>query len=615
MMTDSTVDAIVAALQSDAPERAERLCRSRLEQQPDEPDLRVLLALSLWRQDKREEGLAIYADLARANPDSSLHWGNYATALQTAGDLDAAETALKTLTSLAPDDPERRDELGIVQLKLGKPREARETLLRAFGQAPDSPRIRIHAARACALCRDSRADHLLDPWRAWLPLEDALQFDLADLLTQTGEADAAVALLEDLVVRDPSHQAAQVLLASLYERVNRLEDAEALLREISASGAEADDGVRLELAHQRAELATRRRENAAARMILEQTGPRHDKDVGHWFSLARACDKLGDIEAAMRALETGHATQIKELRAAVPHLFEPDSEMLPNVGARVSDDDYCDWPELKAPDASQSPVFVVGFPRSGTTLLEQMLDAHPRLQSMDERPFFRMLTNQLENSTGWEFPRDLGRLDQRDCDELRKGYLTLACSKVPRRWDARLVDKNPLNMLWLPMIHRLFPKAKIILALRHPCDVILSCYMQNFRSSVLAVAGQSLEHLARAYIAAMENWLYHAAMLKPDVLVSRYENLVADTSGQTRRIASFLGLEGAESMLNFAARAREKGYIKTPSYTQVIEPINSKGAGRWQRYSEYFEPVLPILEPMLRHWDYSHDPQVAATER
>lgn len=614
-MIDSPPDAIVAALQSDDPVVAERLCRASLQQQPDEPGLRVLLALSLWRQDKRDEALAIYAELAHASPSSSLHWGNYATALQTAGDLVAAEEALKKLTGLAPDDPERLDELGIVQLRLGQPREARETLLRAFGQAPESPRIRIHAARACAACRDSRADHLLAPWRGWLPLEEALQFDLADLLTQTGEADAAVGLLEDLIARDPAHRAAQVLLANLYERVNRLDDAEALVREISDSGVEADAGVRLELAHQRAELAARRREYALARTILEQAGPRNDKDVGHWFALARACDKLGDIGAAMRALAAGHAAQIAEIQVTTPHFFEADAELLPNVDARVNAADYRAWPTLRAPDAAQSPVFVVGFPRSGTTLLEQMLDAHPRLQSMDERPFFSMLTNQLENSTGLEIPRDLGRLDQRDCDELRKGYLTMACAKVPRRWDARLVDKNPLNMLWLPMLHRLFPKARIILALRHPCDVILSCYMQNFRATVLAVAGQSLEHLARAYVAAMENWLYHAGIFKPDVFVSRYEDLVADTPGQTRRIATFLGLDGAESMLGFDARAREKGYIKTPSYTQVIEPINARGIGRWQRYRKYIEPVLPILRPALERWGYATDAPVTTAER
>ncbi|HJP97159.1 MAG TPA: sulfotransferase [Rhodanobacteraceae bacterium] len=445
-------------------------------------------------------------------------------------------------------------------------------------------------------------------------MDDFLQSELAEAQAQQGEADAAVELMEDLARRLPGKRAMRLRLAGMYERVNRLEDAEALLESVAAEGPRLDAREICEVAHQRAQLATRRRDYTSARAILERAGSQGDGDYAHWFALANACDRTDDPAAAMHALGLGHARQIEELRVSVPHFFEGQTELLPHVDARVGDADYHDWPSLRAPDASQAPVFVVGFPRSGTTLLEQMLDAHPRLQSMDERPFFNMLATQLGNSTGLEIPRDLGKLDQRDCDELRKGYLTFACAKVLRRWDARLVDKNPLNMLWLPMIHRLFPQAKFILALRHPCDVILSCYMQNFRSASLAVAGQSLEYLARAYVAAMECWLYHANLMKPEVFLSRYEDLVADAPTQTRRIAEFLGLDDAGAMLGFDARAREKGYIKTPSYTQVIEPLNTKGLGRWQRYREYFEPVLPILQPMLEHWRYATDPHAVAEE-
>jgi hypothetical protein len=120
----------------------------------------------------------------------------------------------------------------------------------------------------------------------------------------------------------------------------------------------------------------------------------------------------------------------------------------------------------------------------------------------------------------------------------------------------------------------------------------------------LVAACRSLETLARAYVAAMENWLHHAALFQPDVFISRYEDLVADAHAQTRRIATFLGLDDAASMLQFDAIAREKGYIRTPSYTQVIEPINSRGVGHWQQYREHFREVLPILQPMLDHWGY-----------
>ncbi|MGH8153304.1 MAG: sulfotransferase domain-containing protein, partial [Rhodanobacteraceae bacterium] len=114
-----------------------------------------------------------------------------------------------------------------------------------------------------------------------------------------------------------------------------------------------------------------------------------------------------------------------------------------------------------------------------------------------------------------------------------------------------------------------------------------------------------LERLARAYVAAMECWLYHVELFHPQILVSRYEDLVADTATYTRRIAEFLGLADAESMLHFDVRAREKGFIRTPSYTQVVEPINRRAVSRWLPYREYFEPILPILQPMLEYWGYA----------
>ncbi len=603
-MSNAATGPIVAAINAGEATEAERLCREHLCQRPDSPDILLLLGVSLQQAGRYRDAVAAFARLTDLHPEDAVCWGNCATAWRMAGDLTQAERAAEIAVRLKPDDPERLDQLGMVQLLLSKPLVARDTLLRAFGKAPESPVIRIDAARACVACRDYRAENLLNPWRGWLPLENPLQFDLAYVFTQLGEANSALEVLEDLVQRAPTYHEAQLLLASVYERVNRPGDAESLLNLIAADGELADPEYRSQMARQRAQLAMRKREYAEARALLEQARPDNDADYAYWFALAAACDKLGDTQAAMTALAAAHARQVDELKVATPHQFEPGATIFRGAEWRVAAADYHGWPDLKAPDASQSPVFVVGFPRSGTTLLEQMLDAHPHLQSMDERPFFNILSNQLDD-VGLEIPRDLGKLTQRDCDELRKGYLTMACSKVPRRWGARLVDKNPMNMLWLPMIHRIFPEAKLILAVRHPCDVILSCYMQNFRAALLAGASQSLERLAKAYVETMETWLHHVDVFRPNVFVSRYEDLVVNTLDQTRKIAAFLGLEDAASMLMFSTRAREKGYIKTPSYTQVIEPINTKGIGRWQRYREYLEPVLPILRPMLEHWQYA----------
>lgn len=368
-------------------------------------------------------------------------------------------------------------------------------------------------------------------------------------------------------------------------------------------GSGATDVQRNEAEHLLATLALRRNDLVAARELLVRCGPQGDDDFAHYFQLAAVCDRQGDSRAAMRALHEAH-----RLEAVQRHFdsaqFTPGVSAMPTSAAPVTAEQYSRWPPLVAPDVNDSPVFVVGFPRSGTTLLEQMLDAHPDLQSMDENPFFNILGNRLRERD----PRallDLGVLQQADCDELRRQYHAMVAERVSRRAGARLVDKNPLNMEWLPMIHRLFPAARIILALRHPCDVVLSCYMQNFRSSSLAIACSSLERLAHAYVETMTRWVEQVEILRPNVMVSRYEDLVADLPQHALRIARFLDLGDASPMLDFDRHARGKTYIGTPSYLQVIEPVNFQGSGRWHKYRSDLEPVLPVLEPMLRYWGYS----------
>jgi tetratricopeptide (TPR) repeat protein len=604
-MTRSIQD-IVAAFQAGRLADSEQWSREALQQSSANDDFSLLLAMSLHRQGRLDEALVVYAELAQRHPDSSLHRGNYATVLRDLGRLEEAAQAYAKALELQPDNVEQLINFGLLQMQLKRFHEARETLLHAHYLDRESMVARMAAARACAICRDHRVGQLLRPWREWLPLDDERQLELADLFQLDGEAEIACMLLEDVAARSPTSMPPKLALAAALERMNRLDAARTLLDRIEAIRDPADEATRLEITRQRATLSLRGGDAIQALALLEQAGPRNEGDCVYFFTQAEVYDKLGNPEQALDALRQAHALKLDELKVTVPERFEPGAAVLPLTAQRVTVEECRRWPALTAPDAAHSPIFIVGFPRSGTTLLEQMLDAHPALQSMDERPFFNTLDDQLEDY-GFELPRDMHKLDQHLCDELRKGYLSLVCSKITRRWDTRLVDKNPLNMSWLPLIHRLFPEAQFILALRHPCDVMVSNYMQNFRAAVLASACTSMERLATAYVTAMEHWLHHVEVFKPNVFVSRYEDLVADPEGQTGKIASFLGLDDAAPLMQFDQHARNKGFIATPSYSQVIQPVNKKGLNRWLRYRDALEPAFPILKPMLDYWGYSVD--------
>lgn len=614
MTSADDFQAISSALSTgDLPE-AERRCRDALADDPRNVDVLLMLAVSLHWQKRLDEAVAIYARLTGLQPRSALHWSNYATALREQADktaspaagLDASAEAYRTALRLEPGNVAALVNYGLLLLQRRDFLGARDALLKAVKLDPATPRTRIHAARACLECHDSGASELLLPWRQWSALDPVLQRELASLLAAQGDGADAMTVLESLLREQPHDVPARLQLAGLLEHTNQLDRAEKMLQDM-ADAPEVDAAVRNEVAHQRATLAMRRSDPAAARQLLEQAGPRGEGDYAHDFTLASACDKLDDRAATWQALERAHATQIEAMKLAVPYRFVDDAPILPAAVDRVGAEQFADWPELPAPGMRESPVFVVGFPRSGTTLVEQMLDAHPRLQSMDERPFLNILGDSL-SARGLRVPLDLQRLNADDCERLRAHYWRLVADRVTLDEGGQLVDKNPLNMLSLPLIKRLFPHAKIILTVRDPRDVILSCYMQHFHSSVLAVAAASIEKLARTYVVAMQHWLHHVEVLQPDVRVVRYESLVADIDAQARVIADFLGLDDATCMAAFDRHARDKGYIATPSYTQVIQPVNRKAVGRWQRYREHMEPALSILAPMLQHWGYPGDP-------
>lgn len=606
-MKSNTTAAIDAAIQAGRFQDAERLCREHLQFQSSDEGVLWLLAVSLQYQQRWEEALAVYLRLTELSPLVAAHWINYGNSLRQAGKPDQARAAYVKAVELEAGNIMAKVELAHLLIGQREYLQARNLLLDAFELDRESPLLRIYAAKACCLCQDFEgADDLLRPWRQWLPLPDDVEFELIKVLNQKNDVLEAASLLEGRLARRPGDVEAAIMLASAYERFNRLDEAESVLAAMARTGAALSPAQRSEVEHTRAALALRRKSAAQARDLLESAGPRNEEDAAHYFQLASAYDKLGEVEAAMRSLDEAHRRVAWLRQFDSPEYFAPDAPALLLNAPRVTREQYERWPEYIAPEAKDSPVFVVGFPRSGTTLLEQMLDAHPQLQSMDENPFFNYLADILRRHD----PRildDLSVLRQYDCDELRKRYNMLVAGRIPRRWDAVLVDKNPLNMRWLPLIHRLFPKAHFILALRHPCDVLLSCYMQDFRSSGLAAACTSLERLAHAYVETMTSWLHDVNILQPTLLVSRYEELVSNFPQQVTRIAQFLELPDASPMLSFNQHAFNKGYIGTPSYSQVIEPVNRKAMGRWLTYREYLQPILPIIEPMVQHWGYSTD--------
>lgn len=604
-MNPPLIQQAVMLLQSGRFEDAASLCRRVLATSPGDESFATLLAMSLQNLGRDQEAVPVYRQLALAHPQVSGHWANLGLVLRRLGEYAESEDAYRRALALEPRNTGFLVDYGLLLMDMGRIADARHRFLDAVELEPGAAEARIYASLACFECGDAqRAAALIPATGAWSGLPPHLREELATALMQVGRTEESEALLLAPGVQQSA--SGIIRLAQLNERTNRIEQAESLLAQARAALTVSGRQEKIDLLHLESSLAMRRKDYDTARHAASDIialHPHVQAEANAHFTLASIADKLKDPVTAMAHLEKAHAIHFRLAEDVVPEIAHSDAEPLKVSSKWLAEDEGGFRHDPHAPDEKASPVFIVGFPRSGTTMLEQMLDAHPGYASMDERATLQRCIEHMEKH-GFEYPHGLDRLDAAAADDLRAVYWTEVAKVITLAPGQQLVDKNPLNMLRLPMILRLFPNAKIILALRHPCDVLLSCYMQNFRSPAFMVLCSSLERLAKSYANAMRFWIHHQALLAPDTLILRYEDTVGDFPAQVDRIGTFLGIEDRDFLAQFSQHAARKGYISTPSYSQVVEPVNTRAVGRWQPYARWLAPALPILQPVADHWRY-----------
>ncbi len=595
------------AYQSGNPKLAETLCREVLVKTPEDEIALLVLAMSLDAQQRTVEAIQLFEYLTVISPDQATNWTNLGTVLRVSGHADKAEQAFRSAIERDADETTALFNLGSLNFEKGKFSEARTYLLRVLELAPDDATARVLAAGACFECADfEQTDRLLADWERWATRDVTVLTDLGWTLTRLTRAEEAGRALEMAAQLAPHNTRVDMRRAAFYERTNRVDESRALLAQIPQEALDRA-GLSIDARNLHADLAARGDDLDGARRLYEDLVANPDlvrRDPQLPSQLARVCDRLGDTKAAMKWLVHGRTLHLAQLRERAPQVFEEGADPLQIIRRPLSAEQVAAWKPVQAPSAEESPIFVLGFPRSGTTMLETMLDAHPQLASMDERAFIQDVVDEMHKA-GFKYPDDLGQLDDEVCTRLRRTYANLVTTQARVDPSLRLVDKNPLNIMRLPLIARLFPKAKIILALRHPCDVVLSNFMQTFRAPAYIAMCATIESTAQGYADTFDFWINQAAVLAPDVLELRYEDVVDDIEAQSRRIAEFIGIDWDERMVNFHQRAKDRGFIGTPSYHQVVEPINRRGMARWEKYREYMEPAIPILQRHIERWNYT----------
>ena len=565
-----------------------------------------VLGMVLHAQERHEDAVRVFSALTQFEPRDAGYWANLGTALRPTRRYDAALDAYERALQLGGPSADLLYNIAVLHVDRCDYESASAMFDQALGLAPADAGLRLAHAQCCFdSMRNEETLAILEGWEQFTGLTPEVLAGIAHLLVMMGETRRAEPVIARALDAARRGSAISLRLVRLLERTNRLPEARDVLERVKALSETARDDPDLWLAE--AALAERAGDHPQACRLFSAVRQRQDDFLRRFhvlFPLARSLEALGRYDEAFATLEEAHRSQVAFLGAALGKEPSEGSPAIELARDGCDPQDIATWRDPEAPTAEESPIFVVAFPRSGTTLIEQILDAHPALRSMDETPFLKRALERVRE-LGIRYPAELGRLSAEQLRQIRAGYWSDVRGKVELGRGQRLVDKNPLNMMRLPLIRRLFPHARTVLAVRHPCDTLLSCFQQQFRAPDLALICRDLPVLAENFRTAFDFWYAQLPLLGAATVEMRYETLVADFATEVRRLAAFLELPWHEALLAPAEHARAKSYISTPSYTQVIQPINTRSVGRWQRYERHFTAALPLLMPYITRGGYT----------
>lgn len=513
-----------------------------------------------------------------------------------------AEAACAEVLGADRNQPDALQILGNIRARSGDTEAAQSLFERARKASPGN--IFILNSLGGAYAANGRLAEAKEALEAALRIDGnfpwALQ-NLGGILMELGERAGARRCFERALMADPRHVESICALADLAEKENRFEDARLLVRQALtlAPGYLAARAVD-------ARLALRAGDHGLAETILRDLLPqpnmkRNLRATANML-LGQALESQERYAEAFACFTTANAID-REIQA--PRFegvdFPGSPSSMAKLGTFLETTDPATWTKPPA-DGLPTPVFLVGFPRSGTTLFQHVLAGHPDLATLEEQDNFRDAHRELLLAPGalerWS-TLPPGTLSKWRADYWQRVTRKSGELAVGRTY----VDKLPMNIAVLPVIHLLFPGAKILFALRDPRDVIVSCFRSHFAVNAAMFQFLTLEGAARYYDAVMSVAERSRERLPIDVHVVRYEEVVDNLQREATRALGFLGLPWADDVLKFTETAGRRA-IFTPSATQVIKPIYASSIGQWRRYEAELAPIRPILAPWVKKFGY-----------
>ena len=528
------------------------------------PERRKLaLAAEHHKEGRTDQAATVYREILRASPNNVDALRLLAGILVKESDYEEAENLLTRAVSLAPDFALAQLDLGDLYLEQNRYADAIGAFEKAVDLVPDT--AKAHHRLGSALAPSGQTYAALDAYRKAIelyPEHVGAWIGVGHTLKTIGEQAEAIDAYRECIRLRPQNGEAYWSLANL--KTYKLSDAD--IQEMKSILGSGDD-------------------------ITDQSA------VNFRFALAKASEDKGDFDAAWEHYTEGNAWQRQ-----LEHYDPVQTEVSNDEIVKVFDKAFVDRTSGLGLD-STDPIFVVGLPRSGSTLIEQILASHSMVEGTSELPYVGKVATSLNRNRadGVNYPFAVKELGESHLKALGRDYLQRA--EVHRQTDKpRFVDKMPNNFPSIGFINLMLPNAKIIDARRYPLDSTLSCYRQLFaRGQTFVYDLADIGEYFLQYQRMMDHW---HAVLPGRVLTVQYEDMVTDFDNQVRRLLDYCELPWEDACATFYETERP---VRTASSEQVRQPVYTRSVHYWRNYEQHLGELIEILEPVLpRYAQYEH---------
>lgn len=563
---------------------------------------RIEQAKHIHRGGNIAEAESVYKEIIKSHPNFADAHHMFAVVCLQKGDLVKAEQIFKQAIALDENQADFYSNLGNVLAAQNKTEQAFESFNKAILIDPTNITAMGNAVTALLeMHRVFEAKELCMKLLSIEPNDITSLMNLASIQLDEREPFAAIDTLRKALQVQPENADLLIQLASNLELVNELDDAnEVICKALSINPQIAKScliyGVisrrknNLSIAEQQLNLALK--QGLSAKEQLEALN-----------QLGLCLDKQQKPKDAFLAFSKSNQLmkEVTDNPSINGQLF------LDNVYALS---DYFNQQKVNelehkfAAEIDFSPVFFVGFPRSGTTLMEQILKAHPQIVTTDEMSPLAEIINEIRAIKGG-YPAGLNHLTVNEINAFRQRYINRCEELFNGITDAQVVDKLPLNIVHLGLAKILFPKAKFIVALRDPRDACLSCFMQKFELNNAMSNFLDLNDTGLTYQAVMNLWLQYRAIFDGSWVEYKYEDLVAEFEPTVTSVLEFMDVAWVDELNHYRDKIKSRS-VSTPSYRDVTSKINNSALERWKGYEQELSPILPMLAPFIDHFGYRH---------